>query len=151
MKSWDELRQAGDWSLARTWYEVYKQFQFWAEEAYKQRGWPEASLAHVHFLVQLEETGTRLTEVARLTGVTKQYAGRQARELEAAGLIESRPDDLDRRAVLVRPTPQGRRFLEDACQVQAELEQRFLGLLGPEKTAGLQQALQILGQAVRGA
>jgi DNA-binding MarR family transcriptional regulator len=51
----------------------------------------------------------------------------------------------DRRAVLATPTPRGRAFFADACEVRTELEAEFLGRLSPSRAATF---VAILGDLV---
>lgn len=51
----------------------------------------------------------RISELAEWQGVDKSTMTPQVRRLEERGLVERRPDPQDRRGVLVRATPRGRR------------------------------------------
>ncbi|MCO1654631.1 MarR family winged helix-turn-helix transcriptional regulator [Pseudonocardia humida] len=51
----------------------------------------------------------RVSELAEWQGVDKSTMTMQVRRLEERGLVERRPDPRDRRGVLVRATPRGRR------------------------------------------
>jgi DNA-binding MarR family transcriptional regulator len=52
--------------------------------------------------------GVRISEVARLVGVTLPATSRQLRRLERRGLVTVRRDARDRRAALATLTPEGR-------------------------------------------
>jgi DNA-binding MarR family transcriptional regulator len=114
-------------SPARAFGTVYRRFQEEANRGYSARGWKGLTLSHVQFLSETEETGTRLSDVAAALKTTKQYAGRLAREMASKRLVTLATDPLDGRAVLAKPTERGRAFLQDACEVRAELEARYLG------------------------
>ncbi len=58
-------------------------------------------------------------------------------------------DPLDARAVLAKPTERGRAFLQDACEVRAELESALLGRLSPSRAAAFLAALDDLVAATR--
>src|SRR4051812_4621820 len=124
-RTWSELRSEMGRSPARAIGTLYRRFQTAANEAYESRGWKHATLSHVQFLTEIAEEGTRLSDVAGALGTTKQYAGKLARDLESKGLIALTDDPADRRAILAKPTSRGRAFLEDACDVRAELETGF--------------------------
>jgi DNA-binding MarR family transcriptional regulator len=49
--------------------------------------------------------------------------------LASKRLVTLAADPNDGRAVLAVPTERGRAFLQDACEVRAELEARYLGRL----------------------
>lgn len=67
-------------------------------------------------LAQLLDRGEmRLGELAALRGVDQSVISRQVGELEARGLVGRRADPADRRAGLVRLTPEGRTLLGDVA------------------------------------
>lgn len=134
-RAWAELQAEMVSSPARAVATLYRRFQAAANEAYVTRGWTGATLAHVQFLTEIDEDGTRLSDVAAALGTTKQYAGKLARDLEAKRLVTLAVDPTDRRAVLAKPTTRGRAFFEDACDVRAQLESRFLGGLSSTRLA----------------
>jgi DNA-binding MarR family transcriptional regulator len=131
-------------STARAFGTVYRRFQEEANQAYAARGWKGLTLSHVQFLSETEETGTRLSEIAAALKTTKQYAGRLAKEMVAKRLVTLVADPLDGRAVLARPTERGRAFLQDACEVRVELEDRYLGRLSASRAAAFVAALKEL-------
>ncbi len=144
---WPDLRREMTDSPARAFGTVYRRFQEAANQGYAARGWKGLTLSHVQFLSETEETGTRLSDVAAALRTTKQYAGRLAREMAAKRLVTLVADPLDRRAVLAKPTERGRAFLEDACEVRAELEARYLGRLSASRAAAFVATLKELAAA----
>jgi DNA-binding MarR family transcriptional regulator len=101
-------------------------------------------MAHVQFLSETDEAGTRLSDVASSLGTTKQYAGKLAKDLESKRLVSLVIDPRDRRAVLAKPTERGRSFLQDACEIRTELEARFLGRLPAARALAFVDALEEL-------
>lgn len=148
-RTWDELRSDMMQSPARAVGTLYRRFQAAANAAYARRGWTDATLSHVQFLMEIAEDGTRLSDVGAALGTTKQYAGKLARELESRGLVTLVADAADRRAVLAKPTSRGRAFFEDACAVRAELEAEFLAGLSPARAAVFAAILEDLVGAQR--
>jgi len=134
-RAWQDLRGEMMGSAARAVGTLYRRFQEEANRGYAARGWKGATLTHVQFLSDLEETGTRLSEVAEALNWSKQYAGRLGKELETKRLVTLETDPRDKRAVLARPTERGRAFLQDACEVRAKLESGFLGKLSASRAA----------------
>jgi len=137
-------------SPARAFGTVYRRFQEAANRAYAARGWKGLTLSHVQFLSETEETGTLLSDVASALKTTKQYAGRLAREMAAKRLVTLVADPLDRRAVLAKPTERGRAFLQDSCDVRAELEARYLSRLAPSRAATFVATLRELVAVTEG-
>jgi DNA-binding MarR family transcriptional regulator len=143
-RTWMELQEEMVSSPARAVGTLYRRFQAAANEAYARRGWPDATLAHVQFLAETDEQGTRLTHVAAALETTKQYAGKLARDLESKGLITLVVDPADGRAVLAKPTRRGRAFFEDACEVRAELEAEFLANISASRATAFVATLRDL-------
>jgi DNA-binding MarR family transcriptional regulator len=70
-------------------------------------------------------------------------------ELEKKGLVERRPDPLDRRKNVVALTEAGRTTVQDATRAVAEAERRFLGPLSDDEGAALREALRATAFAQR--
>jgi DNA-binding MarR family transcriptional regulator len=146
-RAWAELRQEMVSSPARSVGTLYRGFQAAANQGYAARGWAGVTLSHVQFLSEIEEKGTRLSDVAAALKTTKQYAGKLARDVASKRLATLGADPLDARAVLAKPTERGRAFLQDACEVRAELESALLGRLSPSRAAAFLAALDDLVDA----
>jgi DNA-binding MarR family transcriptional regulator len=131
-------------STARAFATLYRRFQEAANQGYAARGWKGATLTHVQFLSDLEESGTRPSDVAAALRWSKQYAGKLAKEMASKRLVTLEADPTDRRAVLAKPTERGRAFLQDACEVRAELEEEFLGKLSATRRGEWVAALKVM-------
>jgi DNA-binding MarR family transcriptional regulator len=86
----------------------------------------QVGAAHVHITRHVALEGTRLTDLARRAGMTKQAMGDLVDQCEAWGLVVRDPDPRDTRARLVRFTPTGLAWLSAfrAAVQQAEAEFR---------------------------
>jgi len=131
-------------SASRSFGTVYRRFQDEANRAYEARGWHGLTLAHVQFLSETDETGTRMSDIATSLRTTKQYAGHLAKDMAAKRLVTLVPDPLDGRAVLAKPTERGRSFLQDACDVRDEIEKRYLRTLTPRQVAAFVSTLKAM-------
>jgi DNA-binding MarR family transcriptional regulator len=72
----------------------------------------ELSVAHINLTRNLDEDGTRLTELARRASMTKQSMSELVDQVERTGLIEKKRDPTDGRAKLVCFTDKGLIWLE---------------------------------------
>lgn len=147
LRPWAELQREMVSSTARAFGTLYRRFLAASNESYAARGWDGVTMAHVQFLSETAESGTRLSDVASSLGTTKQYVGKLAKDLESKRLVTLVIDPSDRRAVLAKPTERGRSFLQDACEIRAELEARFLGRLPAARTLAFVDALAELARA----
>jgi len=99
---------------------------------------------HTALLPHIDLEGTRATELARRTGMTKQAVGQVVRDLERQGYVERSPDPTDSRATLVGFTDAGWRFLRDASDIKREIEAEYEAVLGEERMRLLYSALSEL-------
>ncbi|HRN77004.1 MarR family transcriptional regulator [Ottowia sp.] len=88
--------------------------------------------AHVHITRHLPLQGARLTELARLAGMTKQSMGNLVDQCEAWGLVTRQPDPLDARARLIVFTPLGLDWLAAFKSAVAQAEAEFRAAVGNE-------------------
>jgi DNA-binding MarR family transcriptional regulator len=95
------------------------------------------------------DQGSRLTELAERSGLTKQAVGEVIPELEQLGYVVREPDPRDRRAKIIKLTPKGR----DACltgrRLFADIEREWAEELGEELLAGLREAAERIATAER--
>ncbi len=97
--------------------------------------------AHTALLPHIDLEGTRLTEIARRLGVTKQAAGQLVDEVVAMGMLERVPDPEDARAKLVRFTKRGQKALLDGIEVLDEIGGEVRALVGASRMKALHDAL----------
>src|SRR3954470_9809245 len=125
-RTWSDMRKEMAGSTARAFGTLYRRFQDEANASYVARGWKDVTLSHVQFLMEIDEAGTRLSDIASGLGTTKQYVGKLAKELQSRRLVTLANDPSDGRAILAKPTDRGRSLFQDACEVRAQLEEQFL-------------------------
>src|SRR3954469_12352667 len=73
--------------------------------------------AHTSLFPHIDQEGTRLTELARRLGVTKQAAGQLVSDLEELQVLERADDPEDGRAKRVRFTDKGLKALHQGVSV----------------------------------
>ena len=89
-------------------------------------GHVETRIAHVNLTRNLDVEGTRLTELARRASMSKQAMGELVDQCAELGLVDRLADPDDRRARIIKFTPDGLTWLDafrDAVDV-AEQEMR---------------------------
>jgi DNA-binding MarR family transcriptional regulator len=107
-----------------------------------ERGHEQLRPCHCVILGYLDDTGTRPTELARLTSQHKQYVGRLVDELEALGHVRRRPDPRDRRSKLVVLTQRGRDVQRQADRILAAIEARHAARIGADRYADFRRLLR---------
>ncbi|WP_353557810.1 MarR family transcriptional regulator [Paraburkholderia terrae] len=110
-------------------------------------GYQSVTLSHMSVTRNLDIQGTRATEIARKAGVTKQFVGELVGQLEELGLVERVPDPDDRRARIVRFTPEGQAWLAAFGVAVRQSEQEMKKELGADHFKILGEALQKYGKS----
>lgn len=95
----------------------------------------QVGAAHIHITRHVALEGTRLTQLARSAGMTKQAMGDLVDQCEAWGLVTREADPRDTRARLVRFTPTGLAWLQAFKDAVAQAEAEFRGEVGKDVAA----------------
>jgi len=95
------------------------------------------------------DTGTRLTDLAERSGLTKQAVGEAVTELERLGYLERLPDPNDGRAKLIKLTDWGVDAVLKGRRVFAEIEAGWAEQLGPELLAKFREAATAIAELER--
>ena len=94
--------------------------------------------------VVCERDGVRLTDLAETLRIAPRSATEVADGLQERGLVERTPDPGDRRAVLLRPTDEGRRIREQIDAARAADSAELYRRLPAEDRATLARILRTL-------
>jgi DNA-binding MarR family transcriptional regulator len=92
--------------------EAVRIFEARIMENLRANGHDELTVSHINLTRNLDEGGTRLTELARRASMTKQSMSELVDQVERTGLIEKRRDPTDGRARLVFFTQTGLVWLD---------------------------------------
>jgi DNA-binding MarR family transcriptional regulator len=104
-------------------------------------GFDDLTIAQARVAARIGPAGTRLTDLAEQSLVTKQTAGHLVDQLQRAGYVRRVPDPTDARARLVQIAERGHRLVAIARRVEAEVEAEWTAHLGEEATAQLRATL----------
>ncbi len=135
----------GETDLARLLLEGHRALASELMENLSERGFPDARPGHAVLFMNIDRrSGTRLTELARRAGMTKQGMMVVVDDLESRGYVRRVPDPEDGRAKVVRLTARGRRYGAEARRVVAAIETRARRELGGRRYEALRSALEEL-------
>jgi DNA-binding MarR family transcriptional regulator len=95
------------------------------------------------------EHGSRLTDLAERSGITKQAIGEAVAELERLGYVERVPDPSDGRAKIIRLTPRGLDGCLTGRRIFAQIEREWAEQLGEELIGTLREAAEKIAHAER--
>jgi DNA-binding MarR family transcriptional regulator len=113
--------------------------------ALEERGYPDVRPGHASvFLYVDRRSGTRLTQLAHRTRMTKQGMMLLVDDLESRGYVRRAPDPDDARAKVVKLTAHGRRAATECRKAVQMLETRTRRLLGERRYEALQEALDTI-------
>jgi DNA-binding MarR family transcriptional regulator len=96
----------------------------------------------VHITRHVALEGSRLTDLARQAGMTKQAMGDLVDQCEAWGLVTRDPDPRDARGRVVRFTPAGLAWLQAFKDAVAQAETEFRQEVGDEVATVVQLGLE---------
>lgn len=109
--------------------------------AMHERGFEGIRLVHIALIRNVDENGTRISDIAKRAGMTKQATGQLVAEFVEIGYIKLVPDPDDGRAKIARYTAKGKRLLVAIVASIAETETIVAGAIGSAQLDGLKQTL----------
>jgi len=107
-------------------------------------GFDDVTLAQARVLQRIGPDGTRLTDLAEASQVSKQTAGGLVDQLEEAGYVRRVPDPTDGRARLIQLTEKATAAAPIGNAEVARVEAEWAAHLGPRRMAALRDALTAL-------
>jgi DNA-binding MarR family transcriptional regulator len=108
-------------------------------------GYEAARISHVNLTRNLDRGGTRLTELAIRSGMTKQAMGELVDQCESIGLVERESDPVDKRAKIVKFTRRGVEWLDAFRQAVDQAENEMRAELGGKPHDALRSGLKTYG------
>jgi DNA-binding MarR family transcriptional regulator len=90
----------------------------------------------------IHEGGSRLTDLAESSGLSKQAVGEVVDDLEKLGYVERAQDPQDGRAKVIRLTEQGADAHGTALAIFADIERDFAERYGAERVAMMRELLE---------
>jgi DNA-binding MarR family transcriptional regulator len=99
---------------------------------------------HNAVLRYLDRDGTRASELARRSGLTRQALSLIVADLEALGVVEREDDPADKRAKIVRYSERGRIAFDRSRGIIASIDADFEKRVGKEDYAAFKRALDAL-------
>ncbi|HEY5349574.1 MAG TPA: MarR family winged helix-turn-helix transcriptional regulator [Candidatus Lustribacter sp.] len=98
--------------------------------AMHERGFAGIRLVHIALIRNVDEHGTRITDIARRAGMTKQATGQLVAEFVDLGYVRLVPDPGDGRAKVARYTAKGKRLLVAIVASIAQTEDAVSATIG---------------------
>jgi DNA-binding MarR family transcriptional regulator len=112
------------------------------DAALRAAGFDDLRAAHAPLFVAIDAGGSRVTELAERSAMSKQAVGELVRHLAARGYVSVDVDPDDRRAKRVALTERGWRALELGAAVIDEFDDWLATAVGTEQVEALRAALE---------
>lgn len=110
------------------------------------KGFRSFRASHMNLLRHLDFGGTRISEIARRSRLTKQTVGELLAGCEAEKLVKTVPDPTDARAKIVTFTRLGKAVIEAEREVMERIDAALARELGPREYQRLRRALAVLAE-----
>lgn len=105
------------------------------------RGFAGIRLVHIALIRNVDENGTRITDIARRAGMTKQATGQLVAEFVELGYIRVVADPADGRVKIARYTAKGKRLLHAIVASIEHTETAFAARIGTVQLQALKATL----------
>ena len=131
--------------LARLLLEARRALAADLDEDLAERGYPDLRPGHAALFLGVDRrSGSRITDLAEASRLTKQAMMAVVDDLEERGYVRRVPDPGDARAKLVRLTARGRNAAAECRRAVQSLDQRTKRRLGDRSYEALLEALEVL-------
>lgn len=110
------------------------------------KGFRRFRASHMNLLRHIDLGGTRITEIAGRSRLSKQAVGQLVANCEAQKLVKTVSDPTDRRAKIVTFTNLGRNVIDAERDVMEDMDAELKSFLGVEDFAGLRRTLALLSE-----
>jgi DNA-binding MarR family transcriptional regulator len=112
----------------------------------QQRGFRGLRASHLNLLRHLDLVGTRITEIAERSRMSKQAVGQLVAICEAQKLVKTTSDSTDRRAKIVTFTDLGRAIIDTEREVMERIDAELKVVLGAKGFAELRRSLHLVAE-----
>jgi DNA-binding MarR family transcriptional regulator len=137
--------------LARLLLESHRVLSSDLAAALEERGYPDLRPGHVTVFLHVDRrSGTRLTDLARRSRMTKQGMMLVVDDLESRGYVRRVPDPEDARAKVVKLTAHGRRAAAECRRIVQAIETRTRRSLGERRFEAFLEGLDEIAGADEG-
>ena len=128
-------------ALARLFAIAYRSLVDDLHAGLRERGWVDVRPAFGFVLLAARDASTTVSELATLTGTTKQAASKLVDAMVAAGYVERGTDATDGRQRPLTLSDRGRELLATVEEIYAELETRWADVIGRPRVEALRRDL----------
>ena len=136
--------EAGREPIERLLHRAARSFDVELTARLRARGYTDIRRAHGAVFANIDDTGTRPSELAQRAGMSRPSMTELIADLEAKGYVTRRALEGDARSYAVLLTRRGSRHRNDAREIIAEMERLYAKRLGRLRLASLREALECI-------
>jgi DNA-binding MarR family transcriptional regulator len=118
---------------------------YWLDDALNRNlhrlGWPDITRAQSLILIHIASGVNRASAVAANLGISRQALSKMLAEMQRRGLVTTRPDPDDRRALILEFSPKSAKIRHDALAILNFIEGELVNRLGATKAKALHDLL----------
>jgi len=140
----DRRTEAGMEPIERLLHRAARSFDVELTARLRARGYTDIRRAHGAVFANIDDTGTRPSELAQRAGMSRPSMTELIADLEGKGYLTRRPVAGDGRSHVVLLTRRGSRHRTDAREIIAEMERLYAKRLGRLRLASLREALECI-------
>jgi DNA-binding MarR family transcriptional regulator len=134
-------------NIGRLLNSAVRRFESRVMELMNKAGHTEARLSHIALTRNLDITGTRINELARRAGVTKQAMSQLIEQCDQLGLVTRKADKRDARGKVIAFTSEGLEWLHAFKTAIVKAEDEMRQELGALRVDGMALALKTYADA----
>ena len=134
-------QEDGEEAIERLLHKATRAFDAELTARLRARGYTDIRRSHGAVFANIDDSGTRPSELAQRAGMTHPSMTELIAELEAKGYVTRQADEKDGRSRVVVLTRRGSRHRREARRIIAEMEREYRKRLGRPQMECLRQAL----------
>lgn len=123
---------------------LFRAFEATLIQRLSEQGITDISMSDLNVIRHLDPSGSQISAIAQLAGLSKQAIGRTVAELEKKGIVRTIVDPSDRRGKLVQFTEKGIRLVAAAIEIIKKIETRYKKIMGAGTYNKLRRSLIVL-------
>ena len=131
-----------DIPTARLLLDAFRAFENDLAEILTHKGFNDVTPGNFNVMRHLNPEGMHMSELAKDAQISKQALGKMIKDVEQKGYVEIVPDPSDARAKYVRFTTRGKKLIDLAIKVVADIEMQYQSMLGKHNYNKLRQSVE---------
>jgi len=128
--------------VAKALLDAFNWFDMSLLTSMKEQGLKEISHSQSMVMAHLTDAGIRISELAKCLRISRQAAQKRVSELERLGFVSTDTDPTNLSAKIVTLTPKGKKYVNVALNIFAELEMELSKRIGIDNFECMKKAVE---------